>query len=411
MRFVKMNFMSLAISLGLSCTPVSAMEKEEKYHNALSNLSSKMETLVVQKKPQQNTIVCPMGGFQLLVDLHDIADEERKTEVSNILGLHPNFEGALSFVQTLPKNTPFVKETKKSRYKSKNKAYYNGHFILPSDRFVLNEEKSSRLKQLQAEIMPTDFSDPEKSADTVNNLVETNTNHLISNIISADAFEDPVALVLLSTLYMNSSWTDEFEEAYIPFRTPKDDDFNRMFKGFTGELALPFVQTYTQTTVLLKALGNTFLMINMHEDGHVSPIQNEHIHQFLEDMECSETIKFSMPEFTLENTLDLKELFKQDAPHLMNKGKFTIDLFEHLEEVKIGQFIQKNKLDVTRTGMEGASATIMTFFNECAMVSMEDCKKIEIDQPFSFRVLKKLDQGTWLTLFSGQVFEPIAPRK
>jgi serine protease inhibitor len=98
-------------------------------------------------------------------------------------------------------------------------------------------------------------------------------------------------------------------------------------------------------------------------------------------------------------------------PKLMGGKVFTIDLFTKPERVYVSTFVQKNKLDVTKDGMEGASATAMVCCLESACMRMEEYKKITIDRPFSFAVIKMIDDHQWLTLFTGQIFDPITPKK
>lgn len=402
-----------ALMAGLFLAPCSSNAMEQKiipHIMANSHISQQLEAVVLWQTPEENTLVSSLGVYQILGDLAQTCDHPTRQEIAHFTQTSFEFLSYLYFINVLPQNTAFPE--KETYGQKSNNAFYNGRFILPTTGFSLDTLREEHLKSLKAEVIPTDFSNPDESAAKINTLVSTYTNKMIPSIVTPDAFkgEDPMALVLLSTLYLNNSWCNYYSECSLKFHSGSLKA--KSVKAFGTRSKIPYYQTDTDVTVMLKATGDTYLMVRMNdEEGAISPINHAHIATFLANQQTQDLVRFMMPEFTIETTLDLQKLLKEALPNLLSGGKFTIDLFDPLQEVSVGGFIQKNKLDVTKDGLEGASATIMTVVAMACAQRQPEFKPITIDRPFSYTVIKMLDQDTWLPLFAGQIFNPIAPQK
>lgn len=396
-----------------------AMESDtDGHHLTNAHISTQLEITIATLMPG-NTVVSALGVHQVLGDLAQFSDKGACKEITQFTGSEFTLSSYKGFIDSLPQNTDFPAKKPKTKkhsfededfiFKKPTNAFYNGHFILYHQKSALNFDRALQLKSLKAEMMACDFSDPTQSANTVNGLVNKYTNEMIPSIVTPDAFSnDPAALVLLSTLYINNAWLDSYNERRLEF---KGLNGKKMVEAFGSQSHIPYYQTATDTTVLLPATGDTYLMVRMQNDGTIIPINHTHISTALNRKKTKDLVNFSMPAFTIENEIDLQKLLENALPSLMSGQEFTIDLFETTKQVYVGKFIQKNKLDVTKDGLEGASATMMMLMEKCCAIPPKPKLTINIDRPFAYTIIKMLTPNTWLPLFAGQIIDPIAPQK
>lgn len=65
-------------------------------------------------------------------------------------------------------------------------------------------------KQFLSETQTLNFSESVNSANIINQWVESKTNHLIKDLISADALSQDTRLVLVNAIYFKGFWTHQF---------------------------------------------------------------------------------------------------------------------------------------------------------------------------------------------------------
>lgn len=426
-QFSCKTLFALTTSFMLFVSPSMAAEKPD-YFKVNSHVATRMEEMLVQEQPNKNTVVCPLGPIQILADLYQFADKSVKDEIAKFTRTSFEPNSYQDFVERLPQNSgsPIEVERWEGLYgwipKGTKNVYFNGHFIISNNIFKLNDERVHQLKSLDATIVPYDFSDSRKAVDYINGIVDTNTNHMIPTILSPDAFSGTSkVMILLSTLYINNSWKNEFEKRDIFFNGPNKDV--KKIPGFGNKIKMPYLykkcwpsesclsfmpwspKPWYETTVMIPATGRTSLIIRMRDDGIVTSIDHNYIANFLRHHKKDEIIDFKMPSFMIENEINIKKLFKSDMPQSMGNTPFTVDLFTPQQLVYIGAFIQKNRVEVTKDGLKGASATICILDSICT----QEPKSITIDHAFSFAIIKEIASQTWITLFSGEIFDPIAP--
>lgn len=389
------KFTAFILSLFWAEVSLSQQAEPVDLFKGLGLLSPKLDLLIQNKT--KNSVVSPLGIFQILCDLFLISDQPSKEEITKFLGTSITFEALSSFVKSLP--LPLAT----SGSSDKSHGFYGGHFIFFSQGMAFNESRLEQLKQLSTEIIETDFTNPKKACDQVNQKVDLVTNHKIPDILKPEDLKgDKGSLVLLNTTYIKANWQDDFKSTKINFKTPKEA---KKKDGFTGDVDLQYNQTPECTTLLLPGEESTFLIVRMTPDGALSPINDQEIKALFQKGKDENLIKLTMPNFTIENTLDLKKTLIQSLPHLLSEKSFVIDLYKELQPVAITTFLQKNKLEVNKDGIEGASASVMSLVPRM-MIHEKNVKEITIDRPFSFAVIKKINDHQWFTVFTGHIVDP-----
>lgn len=421
-NFYFKTLLASTTSFILSICSSIAMD-DPSYFAINSKIATSLEQKLAHERPGQNIVVCPVGPLQLFADLCQTADIKVVGEILNFTGSTFEIESYEKFLETLPQNIKFPMDISQiynlpSASLPPKKAYFNSHFIIINNTYNLKEERSIQLKKLQAIVASTETNDPGLVVSEVNSIVDIATNSHLPTFLEHDVFsKNPMDAVLLSILHINNSWAIQFEDKDIQFKGKKE---TTDVEGFGNTIDLIYDETsgfqgwslsrWNEVTIILPATDNTSLMVRMRDDGTVHPIDHTHIQTFFDKKITHKKIDFSMPTFTIENTVNLKNLLKNAMPKLMGKT-FAVDLFEIPNAINVGSFLQKNKLDVTKNGLEKAPKLSAMTTKEKAPVTKRTYKKITINNPFSFAVIKETLSKNRLILFTGEVFEPIPAQK
>ncbi len=218
--------------------------------------------------------------------------------------------------------------------------------------------------------------------DNINNWVNENTNGLIPQVV-----DDSVSLsniVLVNTLYMKSSWLNQFDE----FNTKEQE-----FKTITGEVVLKDFMRDQNNYYYYEDKDTKLVILNTESNIYVAYVlgDNTNILEKIRDSSLEDTI-LELPKMEIESSfdsllIDFMQYSGASAVFNPSQADFSnmIEL-ENGENVYIGDIIHKTKLLTDETGIEGAAVTAVMLNCTGAYEEPREPKKFIADEPFSFYV-------------------------
>lgn len=380
--------------LGISA-PMAMDAPETNYFHGVAKATEQLATSVFKSTPDKNTISCALGPVQILSTLHQALTEDesaKKQEIEGYLGHSLTAAGLKEF-----RSLTSGKESYQSLFLNKN-------YILPAKEGI-NQEAVKTLSDLGSTIVPLNFNNAVEAADTINGIVAEDTKGMIKGLANPGQFGPLTKAVFLSTLYVKSKWQTEFYNRIFEFNAP---DEKKVLKGFQGKGYAYFIETNNDQFLTIPTEDKIYLMIKLSKQaGQVSPITTAEWDQ----LQASEFIDLTMPNFIIENTLNLTGHLMESLPTLLTDDP-NEDFQTTLTDMPlhITTFLQKNKIVVNKDGLEAASATMMCMKSRCLPPKIK--RTIVVDRPFSFLLVKGIGQKTeggskdFLHLFSGTVMDP-----
>lgn len=255
-----------------------------------------------------------------------------------------------------------------------------------------------------------DFSNPEKSAEIINQWIEKNTGGKIKDLITKGDIHKYLAMILTNAIYFKGDWLNQFD---------KDLTTNRDFKLLDGTtVSVPMMTfsksdlefNYTETDDLqileLPYKGDKLSMIILlPKENNISIVEKilnrDNLSKWVNSMTKRE-VKVILPKFKLETEYSLKNYLMNMGmiiPFSTAKADFSgmtgrKDLF--IEKVKHKAFIEVNE-----EGTEAAAATSVHM--SLTAVGPEPIE-FNADHPFVFLIIHK---ETGVILFMGKLMNPM----
>ena len=260
-------------------------------------------------------------------------------------------------------------------------------------------------RHYSAPLQQVDFAASRQAAKTINDWVEEETNHKITNLVPPNVLNDLTRLVLTNAIYFKGTWVNRFKERQTRERDftlvtgdkvkvpmmEQDTEFAYADVGNCQALAMPYTGGRLSMLILLpKEVAN----LGQVESQLTVPTLTEWMGK-LRSAEVSVIMpKFKMTcEFSLGETLTA--LGMKDAFSLPPADFSGID---GRRDLFISAVLHKAFVDVNEEGTEAAAAT--------AVIMTWSAKNIEIfraDHPFIFLIR---DDKTGSILFIGRVMNP-----
>ncbi len=385
--------------LGIN-TPMAMENPEVNYFQGVAKATETLATFVFNVTPDKNTISCALGPVQIFETMHQALTNSNnentiKEEIETLLGHNVTTDGLKQFNSLVA--AEFI-----------NKTFMNNFYILPAKKGV-NKDVVKSLSELGSTVVPLDFSKAKNAAKEINKIIATDTQEMIKDLAQPEQFSSDTKVVFLSTLYVNAKWNATFNKTSLSFHTQNETKF---VGGFKGLGSIYYSESDKHQILTIPAANKTYLMIKLSKQSDsVSPVPPITTAEWNKDSEAAKSVQteLTMPNFTIENTLDLKHYFMKSVPTLLNsKSYFQTTLTN--DPLQVTVFLQKNKIVVNKDGLEAASATMMSM-SRC--MPEEPKQKIVVDRPFSYLLYKgignnKQNNGSkdFLFLFSGTVVDP-----
>ncbi|KAJ2946459.1 hypothetical protein O0L34_g12502 [Tuta absoluta] len=232
-------------------------------------------------------------------------------------------------------------------------------------------------KVFNAAIETMNFNQSDAAANTINQWVEQQTNHKITDLFSADSFNDDTRLVLVNALYFKGTWKKQF----VPSRTwPQGFHINAKTKIEVPMMHKTDYYKYRESEALgvqlleIPYLGNEASMVI------VLPKEIEGLNGVLQkladgqdlmaelDKMREKEVEVSLPKFKIETTINLNDLLpKIGIKSIFKNGNSGLDnMLSPPELLYVSTAVQKAFIEVNEEGAEAAAATGVRMVMRCA---------------------------------------------
>ena len=238
-------------------------------------------------------------------------------------------------------------------------------------------------------------STKDKIVGEVNRWVNEKTEGLIRELIAPDYDTENVNTILTNTLYLKDAWLTPFEK-----QATFTDKFSRLSGGETEKEYMTVTDKFSyyedeKTQLVTLPMGCevkvTFVLGDLEGIGEkLEKAKNDYV-------------LVKIPKFETETSLDKKELidFLKAEGVMLAFDEFAADFSEMaVEQVFIGDIIQKTKIKVDEEGLEAAAATAVVMLDESSADYPLNPKEFFANRPFAYFITLSGE-----LLFFGQIAE------
>ena len=335
------------------------------------------------------------------------ADNETKDELLKAMGFN-SMDELTSWYEGVTASVDSYNEWLKTAQDEFNeyRDYYGDDAQAPDGAFDLensiwrNTKSSGELSKKYIEYVKSTFGataenvSEKKITDTVNSWINDNTNGLIPSISNDLSYAD---LVLVNTLYLRTSWVNDFYE----YGTEEGD-----FKTFSGNTVKKDFMSQQDSYRYYEDDKGKFVVLPMNGGinavfilGEVDDIASKIANASVEE------VAVKLPKFESETSFSENQLIDFCVARGAEQA-FTLDadfsLMSDEMQLFISDIIQKTKIKVDEKGIEVAAATAVIMTEGCALEEPE-VKEFIADQPFKYMILT--DSETPELLFYGHLVE------
>ena len=355
----------------------------------------------------KNYLISPTSFRAALALTVSGADNETKDELLKAMGFN-SMDELISWYEGVTASVDSYNNWLKNAQDEFNeyRDYYEDDAQAPDGAFDLensiwrNTKSSGKLSKKYIEYVKETFGataenvSEKKITDTVNSWINENTNGLIPSISNDLSYAD---LILVNTLYLRTSWVNDFFEPATQegnFRTLSGETAKKDFMSQQDKFR--YYEDKNGKFVVLPMNGGINAVFILGEvDDVVSKIANASI----------EEVAVKLPKFELETSFSENQLI--DFCKARGAGQaFTLDadfsLMSDDMQLFISDIIQKTKIKVDEKGIEAAAATAVIMTESCALEEPE-VKEFFANQPFKYMILTDSDSPE--LLFYGQLVE------
>ncbi|EDW46673.1 serine protease inhibitor 42Dd [Drosophila sechellia] len=270
--------------------------------------------------------------------------------------------------------------------KSVNRLYVNDSLEL------LTEFNEIAVDFFQSKAEATRFADSEGATQLINDWVEQETEHKITNLLQSDAVNNETSALLINVLYFKGKWQKPFmpETTSIDhFHVDRDThvEVNMMYQEDKFRFAeLP--QLKARAVELPYEYSNIHMLILLpNEVNGLQELEQQLKTLDLADIDSALTlqdVEIFLPRMCIEYDVDLKQVLNQLGITEVFSDKAKLDgLFTSRSGQKISAARHRGYIDVNEAGSEAAAVSFMKIVP--MMLNMNK-KLFKADHPFVFYI-------------------------
>ncbi|XP_052130440.1 antichymotrypsin-2 isoform X4 [Frankliniella occidentalis] len=358
------------------------------------------------KGPGKNILVSPLSASLVTAMVHAGARGKTLEEITKGLRYPTDkdtLEKGFSSLHDLLANTPNV-----------TLEIANKVFVEKTAHAKLVEGYKKTITEVhKSDVESADFlNNHDKERISINNWVSDKTHEKIKDLLQPGVVTPATAMVLVNAIYFYGKWKEQFdkkqtypEDFYITksqtVKVPMMHMTKNMRYAEIPELDAKAVELcYTNENVCLQ------IILPNAKDGLEGLQQKLRAGAFdLSNIPFYPTkVQLSLPKFKLEETINIKDLFKKMGMQSMFEQSADFSGMFDGVPVAVSDAIQKTFMDVNEEGTEAAAATAFVVTLQCLMERPDPISVFSADHPYALRLVA-LVGGVRACLFTGSVSE------
>ncbi|XP_015428728.1 PREDICTED: ovalbumin-related protein X-like [Dufourea novaeangliae] len=273
-----------------------------------------------------------------------------------------------------------------------NVKLYIANAIYVQDGFeLLTEFSTIGTNAYKSVVSKLDFKHKTEAATRINTWVEETTNHTISDLVSADDFDEHMKLVLINAIYYNGMWLHKFDKKQTQkkaFHVTRNEKrmvatmFNKSKYDY-GEIPTLDAK-FIEIPYMNKDIVMTVLLPN--EVDGLKTLQNNFSLDILENASRTNAeIELYLPKFKIEFMVDLKKILRKLGLNTMFQDNADFGRISNVP-LKVSKVLHKAMIEVNEEGTEAAAATVV-HMRLRRMIYMPE--QFLVDRPFMFIIQHK----------------------
>ncbi len=277
--------------------------------------------------------------------------------------------------------------------------------------YPIKEGFNSSASRFKAGVEEVDFLEEPKARKTINDWVESKTNHKIKEIIPSGILNGLTRLVLVNAIYFRGDWQTKFKKHRtfpVPFHSADGSTKNVDMMSLEEHLKYSERSDLNCQVLLLPYKGERFSMLILlpREVNGLASLEEK-----LADFSLQDTLNnlqgtnvhAQLPKFKIEYSKELTSVLTKLGMTDMFENAANFTGITDAEHLKVDKVLHKAFVEVNEEGTEAAAATglsIMPFSGKLWIPPLIDFRA---DHPFVFLIL---DQQTKTVLFAGRCSDP-----
>jgi len=396
------------ILLSTSFPSSSRVENETLIPNLSLSVSTSakdlFETLEKNEDPLDNVIISPLSIHLAMSLLYYGAEEDSKEQIADVMSFLNISDDSVILEESkqLLESYGELKKNLTTNIELANSAFTD-------ERTDLKDEYESILTEyFLTKTRKVNFSQPDESAELINDWVANKTNNLIKDLVSPGSLSPDTRLMLINAVYFKANWQLPFEHdgtSEETFFVNENVTLTADMMVQENEILYGTVEDLQSQVVSLQYEDPNFTMIVFLPNSAQSlealskkliEVDFNSIHESLD----YHKLLLRMPKFKLGYKTELVSTLKSlgvvdifDAALANLTGITDEDLF-------VSDILHETKIEVNEEGSEAAGATGIQLDTRAGG---SRSKIVMIDRPFMF-VIQDLKNN--IPLFMGKIMNP-----
>ncbi len=290
------------------------------------------------------------------------------------------------------------RDGKPFRLRSNNQLFaQKGLTLMPDFLDVLGQEYGAGVRLL-------DFATkPEPSRQSINSWIDTNTEHLIPELLKEGSITADTRLTLVNTLYFNAAWKTPFEHekttngaftltdgtvVQVPMMAGEDIALRHAVVGGVDVIELPYQGDEVSMVVLAPPVGG-LAALEQQLDG-------AKLRAYVAAL-ADRTVALKLPKFEARTQARLDEILKSLGLGIAFSGDADFSGMTGTKDLAITAVVHEAVVKTDEAGTEAAAATAVVV----GRTSLP--QYLEVNRPFVFVIR---DRATSTVLFVGRISHP-----
>ncbi|TDG51756.1 hypothetical protein AWZ03_001816 [Drosophila navojoa] len=238
------------------------------------------------------------------------------------------------------------------------------------------------------------FALSDAAAQLINGWVNAKTEGKITELVTADSFDDNTRLVLLNALHFKGSWANKFDEASTAeddFWTTEEQSVKIQYMNQKAKFGYGYFEELNCTALDMPYKDSDlsmFVLLPQEREGLkdlAEKLKGVNLVDLADKLNVEE-VQVKFPKFKADYSIELADKLKQlGITKMFDEGADFNNLLESPEGIFVSKVLHKATIEVNEEGTEAAAATGMIMMTRMMMLPLQ----FQADRPFLYVIWNK----------------------